>query len=233
MAQINKTSVQDQATAGQVYTRTWAATLLFFAGFYTLLVPLPRYLALVGLTDWQIGLVLGAFGVAAVLARPAAGAAVDRWGPRRLMLTGAGALLVGSLGVVGTTDIRLLFGLRLLQALGYVAFSTAGVTMIVLLTPGEMRGHRLAIFGVAANLAITLAPAGAGALLGVAPLAAGFWLAGGLALLAGGLALGIPPPPTRSFSTQPIAWGFPRRLWLPMLVTSLFGAGFAAFFQFA
>jgi MFS family permease len=215
------------------YALAWSATLLFFAGFYALLVPLPRYLAEVGLADWQIGLVLGAFGVASLLARPAAGLAVDRWGPRRLMLAGAAALLAGSAGVVGTSDMLLLFGLRLLQAAGYVAFSTAGVALVVILTPAKIRGRRLAIFGVAANVAISLAPAATGALLSVAPLAAGFWLAGGLALAAGGLALALPAAPARPAGAPRADWGFPRRLWLPMLLASLFGAGFAAFFQFA
>src|SRR5205823_3915342 len=60
----------------------WASTLLFFAGFYALLVPLPRYLSGIGLPDWQVGLILGAFGVASVLGRPVAGIGVDRFGAR-------------------------------------------------------------------------------------------------------------------------------------------------------
>src|SRR5580765_2506534 len=123
----DNTHYAEHTTTGagrNAYALAWAATLLFFAGFYTLLVPLPRYLAAVGLPDWQVGLVLGAFGVASLLARPAAGLAVDRWGSRRLMVLGACALLAGSAGVVGTTNAVLLFGLRLLQAVGYVAFTT-------------------------------------------------------------------------------------------------------------
>jgi predicted MFS family arabinose efflux permease len=227
-------TTQSATAAGRnTYALAWAATLLFFAGFYTLLAPLPRYLADVGLPDWQIGLVLGAFGVASLLARPAAGVAVDRWGARRVMLVGAGALLAGSAGVVGATGVALLFGLCLLQAAGYVAFSTAGVALVVLLTPPDMRGRRLAIFGAAANVAITLAPAATAALLSVAPLATGFWLAAGLALAAGILAAALPGASTMPAVGRPIAWGFPRQLWLPMLLTGLFGAGFAAFFQFA
>ena len=46
-------------------SRVFTATLLFFVAFYMLLVPLPPYLVALGLADWQVGLVLGAFGVAA------------------------------------------------------------------------------------------------------------------------------------------------------------------------
>ena len=55
--------------------------------------------------------------------------------------------------------------LRLLQAAGYVAFTTAGTALIIQLTPEEEHGRRLAIFGAAANVAIALAPAATTVLL--------------------------------------------------------------------
>src|SRR5919206_4409075 len=108
-------SLVDQVAARRSYWIAWAATVTFFAAFYALLTPLPRYLTAVGVPDAQIGLVLGAFGVAALLGRPAAGFATDRWGARPVMLAGAAALLVGALAVGTTVNVALLFGLRLLQ----------------------------------------------------------------------------------------------------------------------
>src|SRR5215510_8763835 len=75
------------------YWLAWGATLLFFLAFYALLVPLPRVLVAAGLTDEQIGLVLGAFGVAALIGRPLAGRAADHWGYQRVMGLGSVALL--------------------------------------------------------------------------------------------------------------------------------------------
>jgi predicted MFS family arabinose efflux permease len=225
-----------QPTGGsRAYWTAWAATLIFFAGFYTLLAPLPRYLALVGLPDWQIGLILGAFGVASLGWRAIAGAAVDRWGARRVMMLGAGALVAGAVCVVLTASPVVLFVLRLLQAAGYVAFTTAGTALIIELTPEHERAHRLAIFGAAANVAITLAPAAGTALLAFLPLEYGFWITGALALVGGVMAAFIAAParaarPIRSLRE---GWRFPRRLWLPMGMASLFGVGFAAFFLFA
>jgi predicted MFS family arabinose efflux permease len=213
------------------YWTAWIATVSFFAGFYALLTPLPYYLADIGLPDWQIGLVLGAFGVASLLGRPLAGLATDRWGARPVMLSGAAALLVGALAVPATGNVVILFGLRLLQAAGYVAFTTAGTGLVVLLSaPGE-RGRRLAIFGAAANVAITLTPAAISGVLAVAPLAAGFLVSGGLALLAGGLAWRLPRAQRAPAGARP-GLAFPRRLWAPMAAAGLLGAGFAAFFQF-
>src|SRR5689334_16827641 len=103
----------------------WLATLLFFAAFYALLIPLPLYLDQIGLRDWQIGTILGGFGVASLLGRPLAGVATDRIGARRMMLGGAGALLLGTLGMTAINAMPALFALRVVQALGYVAFTTA------------------------------------------------------------------------------------------------------------
>jgi MFS family permease len=217
------------------YWIAWSATLLFFAGFYALLVPLPRYLAAIGLADWQIGLVLGTFGVAALAGRPLAGVAADRWGTRWLLLVGGCALMLGSLGFGLTASLPLLCALRLLQAMGYVAFTTAGTALVIALGPEHKRGRQLAVFGAAANVAITAVPSAVGALLSIAPLVSAFWLAGGLALLAGLLALRIDAPAQAAHRrARPAApWRIARRLWLPMGATALFGASFAAFFQFA
>jgi MFS family permease len=213
----------------------WAATLIFFAGFYTLLVPLPRYLALVGYADWQIGMILGAFGVASLLGRIPAGIGVDRWGTRPMLLFGSVALGVGAGGVALTADLLVLGILRLLQAAGYVAFTTAGTALVIEMTPQEERGRRLAMFGAAANVAITLAPAVATWLLEIMPLASGFWIAGVLALLAGLLASRVSVPSRRPRLPGEVrgGWRFPRILWLPMLAAAIFGVGFAAFFLFA
>jgi len=219
----------------RAYWTAWAATLIFFAGFYTLLVPLPRYLALIGLPDWEIGLILGAFGVASLGWRAFAGVGVDRWGSRRIMLLGAAALVIGAVFVVFTASPAVLFVLRLLQAAGYVAFTTAGTALIIELTPEHERAQRLAIFGAAANVAITTAPAAATALLAFLPLEYGFWLSGALALVGGVMAAMITAPPRAARPVRRLrdSWRFPRRVWLPMGTAALFGAGFAAFFLFA
>jgi predicted MFS family arabinose efflux permease len=219
----------------RAYWLAWTSTLLFFAGFYALLVPLPRYLADVGLPDWQIGLILGAFGVASVLGRPLAGIGVDRFGSRPVLLVGAVALLVGAGGVVLTANPIVLGILRLAQTVGYVAYTTAGTALVIVLTPEERRGRQMAIFGAAANTAITLSPAVTSLLIAYAPLAYGFFAASALALIAGLMALSIRPPRPSArvaairYELRDVA----ARLWPSMLSAFVFGAGFAAFFLFA
>ena len=216
------------------YWRAWLATITFFAGFYALVVPLPRYLARVGLQDWQIGFVLGAFGVAALVGRPLSGVAVDRFGSRATMLVGAVSLALGALGVSATDNFAALLALRLLQAIGYVAFTTAGTSLVVSLVAPEQRAGRLAMYGAAANIAISLAPAAVSAVLEFAPLEVGLLTTVACACIAGLVTLALPHAPSkRAPATRETGLLPPRRAWLPMLVTALLGAGFAAFFQFA
>lgn len=213
------------------YWLTWSTSLLFFVAFYTLLVPFPLYLAEIGLPDWQIGVILGAFGVASLVGRPLAGVAADRFGGRLVMLTGATALLVGVAGVNATTNPSLLFILRLLQAAGYVAFTTASNALIVALASPAERKSLLTRFGAAANVAMTLTPATINALLPWLTLNGALWVAVCFALVSGGLALlvGSPPP---AAPTAALRLRIPRSALLPMLLAAVGGLGFGAFFQF-
>ncbi|HEY2596623.1 MAG TPA: MFS transporter [Chloroflexota bacterium] len=215
------------------YWLVWFATITFFAGFYALLVPLPRYLEAVGLQDWQIGFVLGAFGVASLIGRPLSGVAVDRFGARAIMLVGAASLACGALLTSQTANFAALVSLRVLQATGYIAFTTAGTALVVLLVSPEQRAGRLAAFGTAANVAISLAPAAVTALLLFATVEAGLLVTAVCACFAGLLALFLPSIVTPGASGTRLALVPPRRVWAPMLVTCLLGAAFAAFFQFA
>lgn len=216
------------------YWSIWVATLLFFAAFYTLMIPLPLYLTSVGLPDWQVGVVLGALGITSLLVRPIAGIFADSWGRRQVMLLGTGSLIIGSISVGYTTQPWLLFCLRLLQATGYVAFTTASTALIADLAAPEKRGSALALFGVAANVAMTTTPAIVNALLDILTLTGAFWLAGALAAMGGMLALRVqqgPPGPQQQFIWRDM----PRlasRLHLPLITAALFGLAFGAFFQF-
>jgi predicted MFS family arabinose efflux permease len=219
------------------YWIAWVATLLFFVAFYALLVPLPGYLEYAGMADWQIGVVLGAFGIASLIGRPLAGVLTDRWGARRVLLGGGLALALGAAAVSLTRDMALLFGLRLLQAAGYVAFTTAGTALVVALTGAAERGRRLAVFGIAANVAMTSSPALTSVILPLLPLSAAFGAIGALALIPA-LAIRfihadrVAAPQTAAIDLRRI-WQFPHALRLPMLIAGCFGVGFGAFFQFA
>lgn len=220
----------------RTYWTTWSATLLFFAGFYTLLVPLPLYLEEVGIPDGQIAFIMGAFGLASLGGRPLAGALSDSVGYRPVILFGTISLAIGAAGVAFTTIPTLLFSLRILQAAGYVAFTTAATSLISDLVSDERRGGAIALFGVAANVAITLVPAAMSTGLETTGLRGAFLLCAALALLGGLLVARVIPPWAAGAGTPSVPFSdriaFPRPLWMPMLTTWLFGIGFGVFYQF-
>ncbi|MEZ4862075.1 MAG: MFS transporter [Caldilineaceae bacterium] len=220
------------------YQIAWGATFLFFIAYYSLIVPLPRYLSDIGLSDGQMGLVLGATVIASLLTRPISGILTDRFGYKQMLWWGALFLTLGGAGVIFTTQVALLFGLRILQALGYVIFTTAGNALVgQLATPAE-RSMKIAYFGLAANFAMTMTPGVIDTILPWIGLTAAFWITGGLAVSAGVLSRALRYTGEGQPITQLSAkawlhlWRFPRELWLSIFVSALFGAGFGAYFQF-
>ncbi|MFN8499220.1 MAG: MFS transporter [Anaerolineae bacterium] len=222
------------ASQERAYWTAWVATLAFFVGYYTLLVPVPLYLRQIGLPDWVIGIILGAFGVASLIGRPLAGAMADAYGRRKVILFGTFSLMVGAIGFSFTTAPAALFGLRLLQAGGYVAFTTASTALVTDLVSEARRASAVAIFGIAANVAMTMTPAIISALMPVISLTGALWLSGGFAALGGLLALGVPntrPARGSGVSWREVAHVEPT-LRLPMLITCIFGLSWGAFLQF-
>ncbi|MFN8482711.1 MAG: MFS transporter [Anaerolineae bacterium] len=222
------------ASQERAYWTAWVATLAFFVGYYTLLVPVPLYLHQIGLPDWLIGVILGAFGVASLIGRPLAGTTADTYGRRKVILFGTFSLMVGAIGFSFTTSPALLFGLRLLQAGGYVAFTTASTALVTDLVPAARRASAVAIFGIAANVAMTMTPAIISALMPVISLTGALWLSGAFAALGGLLAFGVPdtrPAQPRRGDWREVVHVEPS-LRLPMLITCIFGLSWGAFLQF-
>ncbi|HHY56233.1 MAG TPA: MFS transporter [Chloroflexi bacterium] len=214
--------------------RVFTATLLFFVAFYMLLVPLPPYLVALGLADWQVGLVLGSFGIAALAGRPLAGLAADRWGRRTVILVGVAIFAVGVIGVLLTSAVLWLMLARILQALGYVAVSTAATARITDLAPSARQGATLARFGIAANVAMTMTPAAVDAALGTVTPEQVFVAAALAALLCGMLALtfGNRIVTTTARVHDRRLWVLPPALRQPWLAAVLMGVGFGVWLQF-
>lgn len=212
---------------------TFAATLLFFVAFYALLVPLPRFLGQIGLEDWQIGLVLGAFGVAALIGRPWAGLAADWLGRRGVMAAGVAAFIVGVVGIFFTASVLALMALRTLQALGYVAVTTAATARITDLTPPERRGATIARFGIAANLAMVTTPALIDLSLSQLGLVGAMGVAIFFAVISGALALVVKDhsQPKSEHYVQRL-WVLPRPILRPWLAAVMMGVGFGVWLQY-
>src|SRR5688500_12856189 len=139
----------------------------------------------------EVGVVIAAIAVAAVVARPIAGRLGDRHGYRTVMLAGAALCGLAGLGYPLAGNVAVLIAVRIVHGVGEGAVYTAGAAWLVALAPAERRGRIVGLYGIHMWAGITL-----GALLGTVLLrtAGGYpavWVfaaltsAAGLALVAG------------------------------------------------
>lgn len=223
----------DRATQ-RAFWAAFVATVCFFAAFYALIIPLPLYMQAEGISDWHIGVVMGAFGIASLIGRPFAGMLSDRFGVRPVIVYGTVALACGGSLVGLTTSVPVLFVLRLLQASGYVAFTTAATAMVSGLVGTAQRGTAIARYGTAANIAITIVPLIISAVLPSIGTRGAFVASGVAACVAGLVIWRIIPAhvPSNTVTALPNLLTYPRVIWPAMLTTFCFGVGFGAYFQY-
>lgn len=142
----------------------------------------PTLPARLGGDPAEVGLVFAAYGLGQLLACPAAGPVVDRWGPRAVLL-GAMPILAAASAVYGWVDGAWgIAAARFLQGAAAAASWTAALSALATLGPVQSRGATLGTAGLATAAGLLLGPPIGGELsarLGPAP---PFILAGALAL---------------------------------------------------
>ncbi len=136
----------------------WGGAFAFFLSFFLLLSALPLYARGLGASDAAIGVIMGCFAVTAMLLRPWAGWAADRYGRRPFMLAGAAVFFVSSLAYGAAAGAVGLVLVRLLHGAGMGLYPTAASAMVADLAPPHRRGEFLGIFGAAGSLAMGLGP---------------------------------------------------------------------------
>jgi MFS family permease len=156
--------------AGRVVTGQfallWAGGFTFFLSFFLLLPTLPTYARELGIPESRIGLLTGAFPLAAMLVRPVAGWAADRHGRKPLMALGALVFAASSLLYTASGSLAALVAVRAIHGTGMGLYPTAGSAMAADLAPPARRGYALGLVGIAGSLALAVGPL------------AGVWIAG-------------------------------------------------------
>jgi MFS family permease len=175
------------------------ATGCFYLSFYLILPVMPLYVADLGGTSTQIGLIIGLFALVAMIMRPPAGWLIDTKGSRSVLLVGMAIFLLASLGYLLTPSVRSILALRLFHGLGMGLFPTAATVVIAELSPPARRVEAMGWFGIANSIAYILGPAGGLAVVGRTGYAALFLLAAGVAAL-GLVCIWLLPLPVRKAS---------------------------------
>lgn len=219
-------------TAG--YVRLLAVQMAFGLSYSAFLL-LPKYLSTeLRSSATEIGWVMGAALVVAAFAGPLLGASAARFSKRKLLLlglagSGGAALLFPFADRVGP----LLYGLRLLQGLSFVAIFNSTAILVADRVDGRRLGQAIGYLGLAMLITNALAPAVTEPLAETHGWGVAFASAGVLALAACLLVIGVEESPedgTSSDGARPSDGGSER---LPIYYASgLVGVGLGVMFTF-
>jgi MFS family permease len=136
------------------------ATGCFYLSFYFILPVMPLYVASLGGTSSQIGLIIGLFATMAMLMRPPAGWLIDTRGTRPILLAGMVIFLLASLGYIAAQSVQPILALRMFHRIGMGLFPTAATVVIAELAPATRRGEAMGWFGITNSLGLILGPSG-------------------------------------------------------------------------
>lgn len=125
----------------------------------------------------QVGLIMGAFAVSAVLTRPSSGWLVNRWSRTVGLNLGALIYCVAPLFYILAESVPTMLGLRLFHGIGIAVYTTAASVLVADLAPPTRRGEAMGYYGMAVNLAMAIGPALGAALITPIGFTNLFWLA--------------------------------------------------------
>lgn len=135
------------------------ASLFLSVAFYFLIPTLPGYLSYIIKADnTQIGIILSAYTISALLIRPVTGFAIDRHGSKMIYLISffIFSLMFGGYAFGSIFLFFLIF--RFAHGLLWGVTTTASSTIVVDLIPFQRRGEGLGYYGLAMTISMALGP---------------------------------------------------------------------------
>ncbi len=161
-AAASTTAATSSAARPPLWTRDFllllGITVTFYSGFQVLLASMPLYVVHLGGTEASAGLVTGLFTLAAMLARPLTGWALDAYGRRAVLLFGT----VFCIGLIVAQEWAATLGalivLRMVNGFGFGFASTAGGALAADLVPRSRLGEGMGLFALTMGIPLGIAP---------------------------------------------------------------------------
>ena len=123
----------------------------------TLLVPtLPTYIADVGGTKRDVGLVMGSFAIGLLACRSWLGKLADQRGRKIVLILGAIVAAIAPLGYLAVDSIPLLIVTRAFHGISIAAFTTGYSALVVDLSPAKHRGELIGYMSLAVPIGMAL-----------------------------------------------------------------------------
>lgn len=148
------------------FTLLCLANFVLFMSTQMLFPSLPGYLLKIGGNQMDVGYVMGAYTISAMVMRPFAGWLVDSYGRKIIMIFGMVMMLAASLLYTLAGNVSLMTLIRSLHGLAFGLVSTAISTIVVDSLPIGRLSEGMGYFGLTSSLSMAVAPI------------IGFWLVG-------------------------------------------------------
>ena len=162
-----------------------------FVCFTSLFTIVALYVLDRGGQEWQIGVVVGSFGVVSLAVRPFAGRWVYRLGAKRVAFAGAAIFGVASILYIPVFSVWWLVPVRMLQGVGLAMGPVATSTIVANLAPSTRRAEAMAYMGNSIAISGLYAPVLAFWLMTQFGFPSSFLFSAASALFGALLALGI------------------------------------------
>jgi len=118
-----------------------------------------RYLEGLDASEAQIGLYMGAFALGSVAARPVVGAAVDKYGPKRLIYFGLSVMILANSGYFFCRQLNwVILVVRVLHGIGFGCHITGIFTVVADDAPAARRAKIIGVFGLSGMSAFAVFP---------------------------------------------------------------------------
>ena len=140
------------------FVLTFLVHFLFAVVVSSLLPTLPLYFAGLKFDNTEIGILIGAFGIASLLLRPISGVALQKYAHKCVIAWGCGSLALTIIALLLVKSFWPLFLIRVFQGAAFALVTTASFALIVDITPPAKRGQSLSYFLLSANIAMVAAP---------------------------------------------------------------------------
>lgn len=160
------------------------SSFLFWSSFDTLLPTLPQYIADVGGSKQQVGLVMGSLTFGLLLFKPFMGALSDRRGRKVVLSIATGVVAITPLAYSFVDSIGLLAVIRAFHGIAIAGYGTSYAALVADLSPTEQRGQLIGTLSMGRPIALFIGPALGGFVMSEFGYKTLFLVAGGLGLLA-------------------------------------------------
>jgi MFS family permease len=150
-----------QYTIGKIlvrdYVLSFLAFFLFLGAFHSLTPTLPLYLAKLGSNKGEIGILVGAIGVASLVSRLLVGRILFRHSEKSVMMGGAMLFALTFLALVVFRPFWPFLVVRIVQGVAFASLDTAAIAYAIRIVPEEYRARGIGYFLLATSLASALA----------------------------------------------------------------------------